>query len=217
MRWIGLVIFGLAGQAFAEPNPAEANVKCTLGGQNILQITNTLPERDTTLKKVRALAQRPDFVANCIKQTNPKQRDCLVHAKTPKGWIDCFKPEPKPEVDPPRDGVCSRPAGPNGPVIVSAGEYARRHTLTHFAKATETPLQVCGIPATQSALMAMQCADGSRPFAAPLQVAKARVGNRGRGGLCKTMIDHYEVKCPEKTYSVYVDMYWCRPGMWPHY
>lgn len=100
------------------------------------------------------------------------------------------------------------------PVGVSAAEWARRKGagLVHYSEARSTkdePVAVCGIPAEMDWLMSLTCDDGSRPFANPDQAHAARVGNVGPGGRCGSIVDLYEVPCPEGTHAIYMDAYVC--------
>lgn len=77
------------------------------------------------------------------------------------------------------------------------------------------PVEVCGVSGQREFLMFVECADGSSPFPRPREIFDARVGSFGPGGRCGATIDRYDVKCPEKTYEVYMDMYVCEPGERP--
>jgi hypothetical protein len=58
----------------------------------------------------------------------------------------------------------------------------------------------------------LECDDGSHPFSSLGQAQSARVGNVGPTGRCGAIVDQYEVRCPEKTYEIFIDMYHCGPG-----
>jgi hypothetical protein len=114
------------------------------------------------------------------------------------------------------DLPCNR-ADQFGPAQLSPEEYAARHgagitRLPDLASSQDQPVEVCGVPAQQDFLLAVECADGSKPFASRDQIRQARTGNVGAGGRCGTVIDLYEVPCPEKTYEVYMDLYYCQAG-----
>ena len=85
--------------------------------------------------------------------------------------------------------------------------------MTTFREAASTkdePIQVCRIAAEKSWLLGLRCDDGSAPFGDSGAAAHAaRVGNVGPGGRCGAIIDLYEVPCPEGTYSIYIDAYYC--------
>lgn len=213
-----VVLSPMAAMARLPPNP-QALKECAQAGRQFVEMTNGEADMSPGVKNVRRLAQSERFAKDCAKEVSPEVRTCLISAKTPRAWTACLKAKKPVETDPPKAGLCTRPAGKYGPVIVTQAEYeSRRGTPeTRFSQLTQTPIEVCGVPASQARLRALTCDDGSTPFASNVDVAKARVGNIGQGGRCKAMIDHYQVKCPEKTYDAYVDMYWCRPGLWPHY
>jgi len=70
------------------------------------------------------------------------------------------------------------------------------------------------IRAASRRLVSLRCNDGSNPFAGDLQAAHmSRAGSFGPGGRCDSIIDRYDVKCPEATYQVFADMYLCTPGV----
>lgn len=111
---------------------------------------------------------------------------------------------------------CNR-ADELGPAQVSPGEYAARHgagvtRLPELTSSKEQPVEVCGVAAQHDFLLAAQCADGSRPFTTRDQVRGARLGNVGPGGRCGAYVDHYQVACPEATYEVFMDLYYCQAG-----
>lgn len=69
---------------------------------------------------------------------------------------------------------------------------------------------MCRIPSEMAWLLDMSCDDGSNPYGGSYERAHAsRVGNRGEGGRCGSIIDLYEVPCPEATYAIYMDAYVC--------
>jgi hypothetical protein len=73
------------------------------------------------------------------------------------------------------------------------------------------PIEVCGVTGQTSWLVALECDDGSRPFASLQQAHAARLGNVGPGGRCGMIVDHYQVPCPSGVVDVYMDMYHCTP------
>lgn len=100
------------------------------------------------------------------------------------------------------------------PVGVTKAAWARRKGagLVHYGEARSSkddPVAVCGIPAEMDWLMSLTCDDGSHPFANRDQAHAARVGNVGPGGSCGSIIDLYEVPCPEGTHAIYMDAYVC--------
>lgn len=113
--------------------------------------------------------------------------------------------------------TCNRPEM-FGPVMVTEAEYQARYgggetRYSAVPTSMERPVEACGVPRSQAWLAAATCDDGSRPFGHPGEVAGARVGSMGQGGLCGSILDLYEVPCPEATYEVYVDIYVCAEGM----
>ena len=100
------------------------------------------------------------------------------------------------------------------PVGVSPQEFLRRKGtgIRRFSQAQSTkdqPVEVCGIPAQMEWLLAMTCDDGSRPFRSYDHAHSSRAGNVGPGGRCGSIVDLYEVPCPEGTYQVFIDAYVC--------
>ena len=111
---------------------------------------------------------------------------------------------------------CNR-ADEFSPAQLSPEEYAARHgagvtRLPDLASSREQPVEVGGVDAQREFLLQVTCADGSKPFSSADQVADARTGNVGPGGRCEAIVDRYEVRCPEKTYEVYMDLYYCQAG-----
>lgn len=211
-------VLALVGVAHAAPDAAP--VDCSPAIKRFVALEQALPDAQRVgLKRLLAIVTGDTFPNDCAK-LKPEQRACMAAAANVTAWMDCLKP-PKPavEAEPSAAGQCSEPQGAHGPVIVTAQEYADRagQAAKRFSELPKEPIQECGIPASQQRLLALRCDDGSAPFATPDAVRLARKGNLGPGGRCKKMIDHYVAQCPEKAYDVHVDMYWCRPGAWPHY
>jgi hypothetical protein len=107
-----------------------------------------------------------------------------------------------------------------GPAQVSEEAYAMRHgagvrDLSQLSTSKDRPVEVCGIEAELEYLVQARCQDGTRPFATLPEAHRARTGNVGPGGRCDTIIDLYEVQCPEATYEVYMDLYYCQAGESP--
>lgn len=100
------------------------------------------------------------------------------------------------------------------PVGLPRAEWDKRRGAgaTRFSSVKTTkdePVEVCGIPAQMEWLLAATCDNGSRPFRDYDHAHSARVGNVGPGGACQSIIDLYEVPCPEGTYSIFIDAYVC--------
>lgn len=71
---------------------------------------------------------------------------------------------------------------------------------------------MCGAWAQQRFLASLACASPGAAHEAAPPVGFHRVGNVGLGGRCGTIIDLYEVECPEGIYRVFMDLYHCAPG-----
>ncbi|CAN5906852.1 hypothetical protein BH11MYX3_BH11MYX3_12720 [soil metagenome] len=96
-------------------------------------------------------------------------------------------------------------------VGLPAAEWNKRNGagVTKYAAAKSTkdlPIEMCGIREENSWLVSLTCNDGSHPI---MDAETARVGNVGTGGRCGAIIDKYAVKCPEKTYDIFIDAYVC--------
>lgn len=101
-----------------------------------------------------------------------------------------------------------------GAVGYPRADYDKRNGagVKKFSQAVSSkdkPIEVCGIPAENDWLVATACDNGSHPFTDRGQAEGSRAGNLGAGGRCGSIIDLYKVKCPEKTYDVYLDGYVC--------
>jgi hypothetical protein len=104
--------------------------------------------------------------------------------------------------------------GTYAPVGYSAADFARRKGATterfsQHASTKESPIEVCGIPNQMEWLTRMTCDDGSQPFRGRDHAHAARAGNVGPGGRCGSIVDLYEVPCPEGTYAIFIDAYVC--------
>ncbi len=112
--------------------------------------------------------------------------------------------------------ACTLAAGADN--IVPAGVSPREALASYgrndraFADSPSTkvrPIEVCGMQAETGYLTRVTCADGSHPFADRAAADGSRTGNVGAGGRCGRTIDQYDVPCPERTYSVFIDAYRC--------
>lgn len=111
--------------------------------------------------------------------------------------------------------MCGQPGG--GTVRLGPDEAAARYgkgavKLSQVASSKERPVEVCGFRAQLEWLRRVTCEDGTSPFASLKEAYDARVGSAGMAGRCMSIIDHYQVPCPEKLYDVYLDAYMCGPG-----
>jgi hypothetical protein len=112
-------------------------------------------------------------------------------------------------------GACERPDPIFGPVYVAPEAYTSRtgitaSTFSGLPTTKQRPLEECGIPAVLRRLVTLKCDDGSNPYGGSLAAAeRSRAGNFGPGGRCDSIIDRYDVHCPERTYQVFTDCYIC--------
>lgn len=107
--------------------------------------------------------------------------------------------------------VCAQRADEFGPVPLRAEQVAlRRGTgakkLGDIATTKDAPIEVCMPVGEREWLASVTCADGTAP------TSRQRSGSVGPGGTCGSIIDAYIVKCPEKDYELFMDMYMCPPG-----
>jgi len=100
--------------------------------------------------------------------------------------------------------------------------HARQHVFdtrygvgaANFSQVPTTPsapIEACGLDAALFTLSDLRCDAGERPYNNRQGAHRSRRGSIGAGGRCGAIIDLYEVPCPEKTYEVHVDMYFCGP------
>ncbi len=91
------------------------------------------------------------------------------------------------------------------------GGQAKRFSEVPTTK--ERPLEACGLGTSLGELVRLTCDDGSNPFGGNRRAAhQSRRGNVGPGGQCGAIVDVYVVPCPEGTYDVHMDMYFCGPA-----
>ncbi len=108
---------------------------------------------------------------------------------------------------------CDRPKE-YGPVLVSATQFALRKgaRATRFSdvpSTKESPLEVCDLRMETGLLLSLLCDDGTSPFRDPRSARRSRRGSM-IGGRCGSNVDVYEVRCPERSYQVYIDAYVCQ-------
>lgn len=78
----------------------------------------------------------------------------------------------------------------------------------------QRPLEECGLRTVVERLLTLRCDNGSNPFGSDFRAAHAsRAGSFGPGGRCASIIDRYDVPCPERTYQIFADGYYCPPGL----
>lgn len=151
--------------------------------------------------------RRPEPVAVTVEpepaaapaEQQPKPKKSRTRASGRAEPVECYRPESF------------------GPIQMSPEQYARRHgvgvtDLSKLRSSKERPVEVCHVRGQQEFLMSARCGDGSPPFHGVAEVVRARTGSVGTGGRCRTIVDLYEVTCPEATYAVYLDMYMCPQG-----
>jgi hypothetical protein len=84
--------------------------------------------------------------------------------------------------------------------------------LTKFSQVLSSkhePVELCGVSTENFWLSTLLCDDGSRPLSNRSAAEQARLGNIGNGGRCGSIVDHYQVRCPEKPYDVFIDGFVC--------
>ncbi len=109
--------------------------------------------------------------------------------------------------------ACADPADERA-VGMRSTEFEQRNGagVTRFAAAQSTkerPIEMCGIAGGIIWLTNASCDDGTHPIVDRETAEASRAGNVGAGGRCGSVIDLYKVKCPERSYDVYVDGYIC--------
>jgi hypothetical protein len=113
--------------------------------------------------------------------------------------------------------ACERAAAPDGQahvVYIPDDEYDNRPWLaagrfSEIASTHERPVEVCLLEEQVAFMLRLACDDGTRPFADPEEVRRARRGSAGLGGRCGSHVDVFDVPCPEGPYEVFIDFYMC--------
>ncbi len=101
-----------------------------------------------------------------------------------------------------------------GFVALDAKQWAARTgaQAQRYSDVTTTaarPVEVCELEGQLRWLMTMRCDDDSHPFASLAEAHIARVRNVGAAGRCNSIVDLYQVSCPERSYDIYMDLYMC--------
>jgi hypothetical protein len=161
--------------------------------------------RDECVKELSAASGDPDE-ASFMDQTG----QCVVGFQGCKEVIACLADLGPKETD---LRACDE-TKPGKAVGIPRDQWDKRNgaSVTKFSQAKsskEAPVEVCTIPEEAEWLGELACEDGTRPIGGHEAAEMARVGNVGKGGRCGSIIDHYRVQCPEKTYDIYVDGYVC--------
>ncbi|MBP9087905.1 MAG: hypothetical protein KBG15_17420 [Kofleriaceae bacterium] len=105
-------------------------------------------------------------------------------------------------------------ADTSGAVALDAKQWAARtgaqaKRYSDVITTAARPIEVCELEGQLGWLMAMRCDDDSQPFHSMAEAHIARVRNIGAAGRCNSIVDLYQVTCPEKAYDVYMDLYMC--------
>ncbi len=97
---------------------------------------------------------------------------------------------------------------------VYQGRYGS--SATHYSQLQTTlqrPLEECGLQSALEHLSQLACDNETQPFATLESAHNARKGSMGSGGRCASIVDVYEIVCPESRYLIHVDMYFCGPSL----
>jgi hypothetical protein len=146
------------------------------------------------------------------KAANTSLGRCLLDNESCEAVGQCIASITEPHQ--PGDLRACEDSGTYAPVGVPRAEWNNRRgasarRYSDVATTKEEPIEVCKIPAQMEWLLSLTCDDGSRPFRSFDHAHAARVGNVGPGGKCGSIIDLYEVPCPEGTYKIFIDAYVC--------
>jgi hypothetical protein len=161
--------------------------------------------RDECVKELSAATSDPQEAA-FMNQTG----QCVVGFRSCNDVIACLA-----SMGPKEDELRECNANDPGKAVgMPRAEYDKRNGagVTKFSQAKSTkelPIEVCTIPAETDWLASLSCDDGTQPIDGHQAAEMARVGNVGKGGRCGSIIDLYRIKCPEKSYDLYVDGYVC--------
>lgn len=110
------------------------------------------------------------------------------------------------------DELCGERGGPNNVYVVTSESNLNRPAIDKLSQVVATsdrPIEVCGAEAQYEYVAGLRCDDGSRPFTSTDQARQARDGSVSGAGRCGTHVDRYTVVCPEKTYTIHLDLYMC--------
>ncbi len=156
----------------------------------------------------RALYDRTDDAAEvantigrCVRNHCDAAVECIAQARA--GWDKTSH----------RRRSCED-ADTSGFVALDAKQWAARtgvqaQRYSDVITTAARPIEVCELEGQLSWLMAMRCDDGSQPFHSLAEAHIARVRNIGAAGRCNSIVDLYQVTCPERAYDVYMDLYMC--------
>lgn len=117
------------------------------------------------------------------------------------------EPSPPPSTS---GSSCNRP-DPLGPVLMPTADAQRSPATTilpNLNSSKESPVELCGVEAELNWLVTLRCLNGSVPLRTVRDASAAR-SRSIRAGRCDSMVDLFDVNCPERTYVVFVDAYVC--------
>jgi hypothetical protein len=149
---------------------------------------------------------------------SPETPDHEMLARTIACWaLECDAAascmmQVKTAAPPPAPRACGEEG--TAPILVDRATWSSRRgggvkRFGDIVTSEQEPLEVCGIDGEVEWLTRATCKGGSRPFATPEAANSGRDSYAGRGGRCNSILDRYTVKCPEQTYTLYVDRYVC--------
>jgi hypothetical protein len=81
--------------------------------------------------------------------------------------------------------------------------------LSQVVSSKQLPIELCGVSTENYWLTTLTCDDDSHPLANKSAAERARLGNVGNAGRCGSIVDQYQVRCPEKAYDVFIDGFVC--------
>jgi hypothetical protein len=146
------------------------------------------------------------------RQANISLGRCLIDNASCEAVGTCITNLSEPE-----SGFRECGARGSAPVAMPRSEWEQRKaaTVKRFSEASSTkdePIEVCSVWDAEGQidwLLSKTCDDGSKPFKGTHHAHAARVQNVGEAGRCNSIIDLYEVPCPEGTYKIFLDAYVC--------
>lgn len=146
-------------------------------------------------------AEVANTIGRCMRNHCDAAVECIAEARS--GWDKTSQ----------RRRSCED-ADTSGFVALDAKQWAARtgaQALRYSDVITTAarPIEVCELEGQLGWLMAMRCDDDSHPFHSMAEAHIARVRNIGAAGRCNSIVDLYQVTCPEKSYDVYMDLYMC--------
>lgn len=223
-RTLLLMLFACGGSAATKPPEPKTPAPKTAAAQQGAITPEVFCERFVALRDggCEAFASVSMTRDECVKELSAATSDpqeaafmsqtgqCVVGFRNCSDVIACLA-----SLGPKEDDLraCTE-NDPGKAVGMPRAEYDKRNGagVTKFSQAKSTkdlPIEVCTIKAETEWLTQLSCDDGTQPIDGNQAAEMARVGNVGKGGRCGSIIDLYRVKCPEKSYDLYVDGYVC--------